>query len=783
MARAIGLVAPTLLVSVGELGDDVLGRLRALAGPSDSPSLRFLSVGASDDMAGMGSRAADAVDELLQLGTSGRRDRMDLVVVADLAEPETAVQVVALSAALSQLFAERYPQVFPPSVAAAERSVAMVPVLALPPLADNAPTKRALDALSQLERSLPDAPSPLLSRVFVLPRQNEFGLVSEEDVRQTMAMFVSATYFGGARDQAEVTELLRPHRTDRLLTSFNLAAASVPVEEVVSYFGWRSAELGLGILRSRCGRSNVAHGASAEAESALGFSMWLSDLEEDSPLGQELARIAAPIVTRASRQERAGFSWTESSEKIRNELEPLLSRQAREPLRPEEAVLDLTVDEALLAKLDRAEFLALRRARAKLVGFLERTVVPEGGLRRFSEIEGILELVEKNLRDRATETEQAPLEEGGHARRAPSAASRGGRAAAEEVERLLDERPSLASAGGLCVLLFATLLPTSIGLRAALGTKINWGGISNVSTVDWTTHALGLGLVLALGLALSMRASTRALSGAVRRLRASRSDQSGRPRLEGASPAGRALQLRLYRSAELMADFVAGERRRLQGLRAAVVEAQRLAQGELKALGAPVGEAEDAETGGVLGKESALHRRLIAASALDPLWRRSRETADDEGWAEELLRAAWPSTGLADDLPFDGGAAGWKGAAREGQHGSLLERSVFEWPGVEADLSTRLDAFFAEAPGSLGLGVRPHDKHGDPLPGNRERRLLVLAPKEGRDAVGAALKKHQLVADLAYGSGGQSQVVVLRFHPGFSSHQMWHGVVRRSKQL
>ena len=782
MARAIGLVAPTLLISVGELGDEVLRGLLALAGPSGSPSLLMLRVGTSDDMAGVCARAAAAVDELLQLGASGRRDRMDLVLVGDLEESEVAPQVVAVSAALSQLFAERYPQVFPPSVAAAERSVAMVPVLALPALADNAATKRSLDALSQLERSLPDAPSPLLSRIFLLPRQHEFGLVSEEDLRRTMVMFVSATYFGGARDQPEVADLLRPSRTDRLLTSFNLAAASVPVEEVVSYFGWRSAELGLGILRSRCGRSNNVHGASAEAESALGFSTWLSDLEEDSPLGLELARTEAPVVTRASGGERTGISWTDSSEKIRNDLEAFLSSRAREHLYAEGEPLDLGVDEALLGKLDQAEFQALRHARAKLAGFLERTIVPEGGLRRFSEIEGILELVEKDLRDRATETEQAPLQEGGHARRPPSAASRDGRAAAEEVERLLDERPSLTSAMGLCGLLFAALLPASIALRAAAGTKLNWGGISNVSTVDWTTHAVGLGLLLVFGFALSMRTSTRALSVAVGRLRDSRMGRSGRPRLEGASPAGRALQLRLSRSAELMADFVAGERRRLQGLRAAIVEAQRMAEGELKALGAAVGETEDVETGGVLGKESALHRRLIAASALEPLWRRSRETADDEGWAEELLRAAWPTAGLAEDLPFDAEAAGWKEAAREGQHGSLLEHSVFEWPGVGGDLSRRLDEFFAEAPASLGLGVRPHDKHGDPLPGNRERRLLVLAPKEGRDAVGAALKKHHLVADMAYGAGGQSQVVVLRFHPGFSSHQMWHGVVRRSKQ-
>jgi hypothetical protein len=211
-----------------------------------------------------------------------------------------------------------------------------------------------------------------------------------------------------------------------------------------------------------------------------------------------------------------------------------------------------------------------------------------------------------------------------------------------------------------------------------------------------------------------------------------------------------------------------------------VVEGVRRSAAELKRLGYQgASDTRPGDADGVLGKKTPLHLHLLDPEGLEPLWRQTRHTTDDERWASQLLEAAWPSEGLEHDLPFDPERQDWVELARSGQHGRLLQSSVFTWPGLEKQVSDRLAAFLVEAPRALGLGADPHDEHGNPLPSNVAQNLLVVAPQEGRDAVRIAEKKANSRRDTIFGIAPTSHVVLLRTHVGFTSHQLWYGIQRR----
>jgi len=789
MTMQPAVCGPTLVLGVDSFGGTILGGLRSFASALDNPTVRFLNVDGEAPVDGVLEEVRSLLDELLRIQLGGPRARLDILLVADLTDVNAAAQSKALCTGLSALLAADYGRIFPPSAPPEQRMVWLVPIFATPALSDKPETRACLDVLRSLEQWHHQGPaSPILSRVYLLPRQHEFGVMAEEDVERAAVMFAAAAWFSGLRDSPPIADLLAHTRPERLLSCFNAAAADVPVDPVVSYFGWRTIGAGLAVLQSRCTRHSTEFGARSEAEAALGYTAWLDEIEEGdcARAARDFGRDeAAPAVAHSARDR---FRWSESAEAVEREIAPLLAAvEGLDPLvdgvgvRPSNRGAGPDHDDPVVAQLDRAEERALRSARERLRAYVDSELPPSDGLRRFGELDGILAGVEDWLGQRSAESVQHPLDRAPPSRSAPQPAVADGQLAAKALRQALADRPSLWGSIGLAVVMGSLGLPASVGIRAAFGSVANWGSASNIATVDWVLHALVAGLLLSGWTVLRLSVGASRLRAAVLQLRQARDGRdSGRVVLPR-GPAGRALALRRSRVAEVLSGAVAEERARLAGLRTSVVETSRRAFEELKRLGFQGGsEARPGEASGVLGETTPLHLHLLDADGLEPLWRATRHTTDDEGWAAELLEAAWPLQGLEHDLPFDPEKPEWIELARSGQHGRLLTSSVFTWPGVAAGLSVRLADFLRDAPRALGLGADPHDLHGDPLPSNISPNFLVVAPQEGRDAVRVAEKKAASQRPTLFGVAPTSHVVLLRTHVGFTSHQLWHGIERRS---
>ena len=791
MSEQSAVCGPTLVLGVDGFGETVLGGIRSFASALDDPTVRFLNVDGKAPVDGVLEQVRGLLDQLLRIQLGGPRARLDILLVADLSDASAAAQSKALCTGLSTLLAADYGRIFPPSATPDQRMVWLVPIFATPALSDKPETRACLDVLRSLEQWHHDGPaSPILSRVYLLPRQHEFGVMAEEDVERAAVMFAAAAWFSGLRDASPIADLLAHTRPERLLSCFNAAAADVPVDPVVSYFGWRTIGAGLAVLQSRCTRHSTEFGARSEAEAALGYTGWLREIEEGdcARAARDFGRQEAGPAVALSARDR--FRWSESDAEVEREVAPLLAAvEGRDPSvdgasvgpRGRRAGRGPDHDAPLVAQLDRAEERALRSARERLRAYVDAELAPSDGLRRFGEVDGILSGVEDWLAQRSAESAEHPLEAAPPGQRSSRAAGAEGSLAAEALRQALADRPSLWGSVGLAVVMGSLGLPASIGIRAAFGSVANWGSASNIATVDWVLHALVAILFLSAWTVLRLSAGASRLRAAVLQLRQARDGRdSGRVVLpEG--PAGRALALRRSRVAEVLSGAVAEERARLAGLRTAVVETSRRSFEELKRLGFQGGsEARPGEASGVLGETTPLHLHLLDADGLEPLWRATRQTTDDEGWAAELLEAAWPEQGLEHDLPFDPEQPEWVELARSGQHGRLLTSSVFTWPGVAGGLSARLADFLRDAPRALGLGADPHDAHGDPLPSNISPNFLVVAPQEGRDAVRVAEKKANSRRATLFGVAPTSSVVLLRTHVGFTSHQLWHGIKRRS---
>jgi hypothetical protein len=783
MSEESAVRAPTLVIGIEGFGETILGRLRAHASALDDPPVRFIGVGGETPIPQVIEQVRELLDDLLRIQLGGPRARLDILLLADLGQGSAAAKSKAMCLGLSALLASDYGRIFPPSAPPDQRMVWLVPLFATPALSDNPETRSCLDLLSSLEKwHEAGPPSPILSRIYILPRQHEFGVMAEEDVERAVTMFAAAAWFSGLRDEPQVADLLAHTRPERLLSCFNAAAADVPVDRVVSYFGWRTIALGLGVLQGRCGRPGTEFGPRSEAESALGYSRWLTEIEEGDCVraARDFGRQSDRVAVAHSARDR--FRWSESPAAVEAEIAPLLAAVEGSVVRP---TADVTVgpedDAPILVQLDRAEVRARSSARERLRAYVDRELAPQDGLRRLGEIQGVLGFVEDWLRQRHAESGGHPLDGRPASRSGPGVTVSQGRQAAASVRQAVAGRPTLWGSLGLSAALGLLMVPSSIGIRAAFGSETNWGAASNIATVDWVLHSLVGVLLLGGWTLLRLSAGANRLRGAVLQLRNARDGQSHGPVVLPDGPAGWALDLRRARLAEALAEAVSEERARLAGLRTSVVEAVRRSAEELKRLGYQGGsDPRPGDAEGVLGERTPLHLHLLDPSGLEPLWRATRHTTDDEGWAAELLAAAWPKEGLKHDLPFDPERHDWVELARSGQHARLLESSVFTWPGVGTGLSDRLADFLREAPRALGLGADPHDEHGNPLPSNVSQNFLVVAPQEGRDTVRAAEKKANSQRATLFGVAPTSHVVLLRTHAGFTSHQLWHGIKRRS---
>ncbi|MEO7093012.1 MAG: hypothetical protein ABI175_07170, partial [Polyangiales bacterium] len=263
---------PTYVTTVGSFGAAIADRLAA-----DPPSPAF-AVHRAGDVGVYREALAVELARLLRTAATGSGGRLDLVLIADVAEVGGAT-LCAVALATSEVLATKFAVMFPPDAAAEQRGVGLVVVLATPALDRSAAATDALAAIASLEAWHRAGPaSPILDRILVLPRQNEVMPLCSDDAERAVALFVSAAYRAGLRESDAFRARLGPARDpSRIVDAFAVAAADIDVPSLVSAFGQRSQLAALALLAGQC------EGKGAPRIPDLDVDAWLAPLHSEAP--------------------------------------------------------------------------------------------------------------------------------------------------------------------------------------------------------------------------------------------------------------------------------------------------------------------------------------------------------------------------------------------------------------------------------------------------------------------------------------------------------------------
>lgn len=647
--------------------------------------------------------------------------RLDLIVVADLAEAGERV-LVAIVQTLSAMLRQDFAVMFPPGAPPEQRSVWLVLALATKSL-DDAPAGRsaraALAALESWHQQGP--PTPILSRIYLLPQQNEVMPLSRQDLERGVYLFLATAYLSGLRETEPIRSRLEPSRDPScLLATFSVAAIDVEVDKVLAAFAWRSAIAALDQLAAQCETAASPERVLAVADS-ITLEGWCGDL---LALGKSPRGGPGPLAARLAAADRA-------------EAEALL--QARRAVR-ELVDLHLSGADGLKGVQLIAQSLAL--AGERLVGVVEelaRDWLPDAQLSAAV----------------APPTTRLPI-----ASEIPPVAS-------PRFWSMLPGGGLLGAVVGVAVAASATV----VSARHAAGA----GGPTIGGRVPLDTTAVLWGLLAAMAVVLGWIGLSRWLLRPRSTGGAVASEPGNRPRVASSEPQRddlaltAALALRKRRVARGILSYLADERQRLDALRAAVLDALSYAREHLRSLGVKQGEPPVPDDYAMLlSAETPLHRMLLPAAALPQLWERNRAIRDDQLWASELLQRAWPVGGIGEDLPFGPGEV-WEAVLTQ-QHQSLRDRGVFAWPDLGAVLAEQLGLFLRTVPRALKFGVHSHRPDGSPIAMSHAQELLVIVPPDGRALAQRLLREYGLPdASLLSSTPHLSRVLVLRTAAEFTT--------------
>lgn len=709
---------PTYVTTVGEFGAAIADRLAA-----DPPSPSF-AVHRVSEVSAYRDALAGELAPLLRAAATGSGGRLDLVLVADVAEVGGPI-LRALAQATSETLAAKFAVMFPPDAAPEQRSVGLVVVLATPAFDRSAEATAALAAIAELEAWHRDGPpSPILDRILVLTRQNEVMPLSADDVERAVALFVSAAYRAGLRDTDVMRARLGPPRDPtRLVEAFAVAAADIDVPQLVSAFGERSQLSALALLAAQCEGRGAPHVPDLDVDA------WLAPLRSEAP---------ATILTAKG-----------------GTVSP--------------AELD-----ALVRAVDVAEGEVLTRARRAIHDLVDARLGGDDGMRALSAIQFAL----ARAAERAAEAAR-PV--GAWIPSAEMVAQ----AEAEAATEVAAERA--ARAGDSNAYEPRAPSPVVTGLLLGLCAGAATAAVTAVASLRATTTAGGAGAkVVAAGTAVGADSTTSLIWGAVAgvlvaaiwiflaRLLAKRDRDTAdaaraavvTPRVARArrhvATLEAALAIRYRRAARAIEHALVDERGRLAAAHNALLATTSSVRAALVDRGlAPADDPAADDYARLLPAETPLHLSLVPAAALASLWSRSRAVREPDVWAARLLTAAWPRAAHRDDLPF--AAAGpWTQLARD-QHAQLVSTGAFEWPELPPSLQAQLERLLSTAPAALGLGVRPRasDSTAEPLADARE--LLVIIPPEARTLIERVLSAHPIPnARLLVGPRNMSRVLLLR---------------------
>ena len=317
---------PTYVIAVGSLGAAVAARLQAdeAAAPV---VLKYFPLPADSEqstqlLADFAERAAADLYALLR-GSATQNDSsggssLDLVVIADLAEAGGGL-LGAIVQQLSALLRRDFAVMFPPGASPEQRSVWLVMVLTTPSLDDTPSGQAARLALAALERwHHSGPPTPILSRIYLLPEQNEVMPLSRLDLERGVYLFIATAYLSGLRETEAMRSRLQPPRTATcLLATFAVAAIDVEVDKVLAAFAWRAAIAALEGLAAQCETPAAPERVLAVADE-LSLNVWCREL-----MGIELGP-RRPAISQGSRLAAADRAETEALQKGRRSVRELV---------------------------------------------------------------------------------------------------------------------------------------------------------------------------------------------------------------------------------------------------------------------------------------------------------------------------------------------------------------------------------------------------------------------------------------------------------------------------
>lgn len=785
------VIAPTIVLGIEDLGQRVVARLEADARVLTAPPVRFLKTRRTDPVKELEELLRAAIDELTRTRLNqAARGRLDVVVVADLAAAGCAARARLAVETISRLVLEEFPAALPMRREPSQRSVCVVGLFAAQALVD----VDSVRPVHEVELWHQAQPMSALARIHLLSRQHEGGGLTEEDIERGLYMFAASVWFSGLRDSEVINALVAHRSVEGIVCPFNAAAADVPVESVMRYFAWRSASVGLEVLHDRCAVPAEA-GPSAEV-GQLRIDQWISAFST-SDAARRAMGVGTKSIADSTEQHRAVFGWMESTSRVEAELASLLDPDgdAAEQVEGGRSGPGEPPQDVLVA-LDREERAQLSETVKQLDAFVETQLAPSEALKQLSgtlrALKDAREGLEGRLSGGATPSEGDPFVDLDVSNE---------RAA---LRRAVESRPSpvqlVLSSLGLATLAVLLTIGIWFSLAAApsapagpttsqpvaSGVTVT-GSSKTTSTVQTWQLALLAALIGAMTgggwFALRGRSAAVRLRDGVLELDRRLDQRAQRRSATGTDTAPEALTLRQRRLARAALGRLEAASLRVKGLRAAIMEARKRAQIELRSLGYREGTQGGGDASEVLGKVSALHRRLVAPESLERLWKETKETVELENWTRDLLEAAWPESGLAIDLPFPPGGD-WETTTCVQEHRRLLQSSAFRWQEVQDEVAASVADFLARAvdPTVVGLPVEPTDHRFDPLEVNGQTEFLVIAPHEAKGAVESAKAavRHSFVPN--WGVTAVSRVVVVRTHPGCTSEQLAWGIQARERR-
>ncbi|MCB9678571.1 MAG: hypothetical protein H6737_25945 [Alphaproteobacteria bacterium] len=771
---------PLVLIGLGAMGtrvvDDLEETAKALYAPRPSPHTALTS--AFDKAQRLRRKFADQAGKLMEAG-AGRgtgRVNLDVVVVADGREAEPD-ELIACLDTLTDVLADDFPVLFPPSTPPEQRSVWLTVLLGTPPMVATPEGTAFAKVVAGIDAWAGTARHPALSRVLLLPRQTTAGRLDEDGLEEALRAGVQTLFLSGSRDHDDVRAALAHRPDDRRFASLAVATAELPVARIRRYARWRLALTGLEVLL------DLAETPTTDPSRAQSIQQRLDGaaLLEDFGKGTAGERVRGRAARLSGAEDHLPDRWrvriTERPVDIRTRYRVLFDAIAK----PWNRRTDPTTDPdhgAMLRLVDQAEAGALHEADRRITALLDEELEPQTALRVLPPLEHALKQAIHDLKEElAAEVDPLPSPEP-----PPPPDDPGLRA----LERVIDGRPgisrtwgvlaALAGSSGVTVVLLVSWLmaPTPTGAAAAASSTL-----PPTTTEAWAAGFLVGFLVAAAwqllvlwiwrhGAELALEKRTHELDEAWRR------GGAGQEREQ----AERLLAVRRRRTARDLVRRYEAALERLAALRAAIRQMTASAKDTLVDLRVRLGQTpRQDDLSGLLGTESALHRALVDPSDLATRLEAIAGQRDAQRWAGQILNATWPRMGgLSEDLPCLDRDALLRTC--DDQLGVLTAAGLLgeEREGVQS----RAHTFLAEAGGALGWGITPVDAHGDPVRGEGRDRRLLIAPTGMRAAVQASLADAPVLLDPCWTEAQVPWLSIIALWSGLSADDVLRGMgVRR----